>query len=358
MFVVIVTGAAGVGKTTYLTALTDVLADDDIAHATIDADDVSWAYPYPDLEARAAVRDGVRGPRTATRATSCCCSARWWSRPSTSRGLLGAVEADDHLLVRLTAPYMLLRQRILAREPVEWSGTQHLLEETRRWVQRGRRARRSAPHDRHGEDRAARGGRSDPGRTARQARRIGSRRGTRNAGRVERRSPPARPGWRDVAGPGDSPRRDSGARGPDPRHARGGGASFVDARRQPDDALTAVHDEELIDHLERAWADWRQAGLDMDPGQDRVVPYLFPHPGLFSGQGVRTATSITARAGQFGYDTLTAVGPGTLGGGARRRRRRRDRRGSGARGVACRLRLHPPARPSRDPDLLRRARAT
>jgi acetoin utilization deacetylase AcuC-like enzyme len=89
------------------------------------------------------------------------------------------------------------------------------------------------------------------------------------------------------------------------------GAHFVEARRQADDALTAVHDDGLIRHLERAWADWTAAGLDMDPGQDRVVPYLFPHPGLFSGQGVRTATSITARAGQFGYDTLTAVGSGT-----------------------------------------------
>jgi acetoin utilization deacetylase AcuC-like enzyme len=89
------------------------------------------------------------------------------------------------------------------------------------------------------------------------------------------------------------------------------GARFVDARPQPDDALTAVHDEELIGYLESAWADWRHAGLDLDPGQDRVVPYLFPHPGLFSGQVVRTASSITARAGQFGYDTLTAVGPGT-----------------------------------------------
>jgi acetoin utilization deacetylase AcuC-like enzyme len=89
------------------------------------------------------------------------------------------------------------------------------------------------------------------------------------------------------------------------------GARFVDARRQPDTALTAVHDEELVRHLSRAWADWCDAGLDMDPGQDRVVPYLFPHPGLFSDQAPRTATSITARAGQYGYDTLTAVGPGT-----------------------------------------------
>src|SRR3954467_8403285 len=52
VFAVLLTGAAGVGKTTYLTALTDVLADDEIAHAAVDADDVSWAYPYPDVEAR------------------------------------------------------------------------------------------------------------------------------------------------------------------------------------------------------------------------------------------------------------------------------------------------------------------
>jgi acetoin utilization deacetylase AcuC-like enzyme len=96
------------------------------------------------------------------------------------------------------------------------------------------------------------------------------------------------------------------------RAALGGeGAPLVEARRQPDDAVTAVHDPGLVGHLARAWADWREASLDVDPGQDRVVPYLFPHPGLFSGQTVHTASSITARAGQFGYDTLTAIGPGT-----------------------------------------------
>ena len=88
------------------------------------------------------------------------------------------------------------------------------------------------------------------------------------------------------------------------------------------------------------------------------MPYLFPHPGLFSGQGVRTATSITARAGQFGYDTLTAVGPGTW----EAARGAVDAAVTAAdlvlEAIARRLRLHPPARPSRDPDLLRRARAT
>jgi len=135
VFVVLITGAAGVGKTTYLTALTDVLADDGVAHAVIDADDVSWAYPYPDLAARAGY---VRAASAAhrERGHDLLLLGEVVESPEHLAELLAAAEADDHLLVRLTAPYMLLRQRILAREPPEWSGTEHLLEETRRWVER------------------------------------------------------------------------------------------------------------------------------------------------------------------------------------------------------------------------------
>ena len=53
------------------------------------------------------------------------------------------------------------------------------------------------------------------------------------------------------------------------------GASEVGAERQPDDAVHSVHDPALSEHLARAWGDWVEAGLPEDPGQDRVVPYLF-----------------------------------------------------------------------------------
>ena len=89
------------------------------------------------------------------------------------------------------------------------------------------------------------------------------------------------------------------------------GATLVDARSQPDDALTSVHAPELVRHLAGLWSEWDAAGLPDDPGQDEAVPYLFPHPDLFSGRAARSATAITARAGQFGYDTMTLVGPGT-----------------------------------------------
>src|SRR4051794_35560495 len=121
VFAVLLTGAAGVGKTTYLTALTDVLADDGIAHAAIDADDVSWAYPYPDLEVRAEyIRRSWEAYRD--RGHELLLLAEVVESAEHRAQLLDAVGTDDHLLVRLTAPYMLLRQRILAREPVEWSG--------------------------------------------------------------------------------------------------------------------------------------------------------------------------------------------------------------------------------------------
>ena len=89
------------------------------------------------------------------------------------------------------------------------------------------------------------------------------------------------------------------------------GAPFVDAQRQPADALHAVHDPALSGYLACAWEDWEAAGLPDDPGQDRVVPYLFPDPSLFSGFAPASATAPSARAGQFAYDTMTLVGPGT-----------------------------------------------
>jgi acetoin utilization deacetylase AcuC-like enzyme len=89
------------------------------------------------------------------------------------------------------------------------------------------------------------------------------------------------------------------------------GAAIVEARPQPDEAVTSVHDPELVRHLRDAWAQWDSDGMPADAGQDDVVPYLFPHPDLFSGFEPRRATTIAARAGQFAYDTMTVVGRGT-----------------------------------------------
>lgn len=87
------------------------------------------------------------------------------------------------------------------------------------------------------------------------------------------------------------------------------GAPIVDAEPHEDECLLAVHDPDLVDYLARAWEDWEAAGLPVDPGQDRVVPYVFAHYGLTATPAVPAAT--WARPGYYSYDTMTLVGPGT-----------------------------------------------
>jgi acetoin utilization deacetylase AcuC-like enzyme len=89
-------------------------------------------------------------------------------------------------------------------------------------------------------------------------------------------------------------------------------APLLPATTQPDSALLAVHDRALLDYLAGAWQGWIAAGLYQDPGQDRVVPYIFPHPDLFP-PGVAPALpgAASARAGRFAFDTMTLIGPGT-----------------------------------------------
>ena len=90
---------------------------------------------------------------------------------------------------------------------------------------------------------------------------------------------------------------------------RDAGAKVVDATAHDDRPLLAVHDAALIDYLASAWDDWDGAGLPAEPGQDRVVPYVFAHAALTRSPVVPTA--LWARPGYFAYDTMTLVGPGT-----------------------------------------------
>ena len=106
--------------------------------------------------------------------------------------------------------------------------------------------------------------------------------------------------------------------------------------------------------LATAWEEWERAGLPVDPGQDRVVPYIFPHPGLTAGLEPAVPAATWARTGAFCFDTMTLIGPGTWQAVARRSRRGahrgRPRRGRCSR----RVRLLPPARAPRHAERLRR----
>jgi acetoin utilization deacetylase AcuC-like enzyme len=89
------------------------------------------------------------------------------------------------------------------------------------------------------------------------------------------------------------------------------GAAFIAAGPHDDTALLAVHDEGLVSYLRDAWSLWEEAGYPEDPGQSRVVPYLFPHPGLLAGQEPSVPAAMSARAGLHAFDTMTPIGAGT-----------------------------------------------
>ena len=89
------------------------------------------------------------------------------------------------------------------------------------------------------------------------------------------------------------------------------GHQLIEATPQPDDALTAVHQPDLLEFLRTASERWTDGPYDALVGQDRVVPYLFPTPAMSAGLPIRPATAIHADAGRFAYDTMTLVGPGT-----------------------------------------------
>jgi acetoin utilization deacetylase AcuC-like enzyme len=89
------------------------------------------------------------------------------------------------------------------------------------------------------------------------------------------------------------------------------GATLVQATPHEDDAILAVHDAGLVDHLRESSRLWQEAGYLEDPGQPRVVPYIFPHPGLLAGLVPTTPASMAARAGMYAFDTMTPIGERT-----------------------------------------------
>ena len=129
MFAVVVTGPPGSGKTVTLTALSDALVKDRVAHAAVDVDEIAWAYPYPDLAQRCEhLRVWCAAHRRAGYETLLV--AEVIESTAHLDDVLAALGAHDHLLVRLDASLETLRQRIIAREPPAWVGLDHLLDET------------------------------------------------------------------------------------------------------------------------------------------------------------------------------------------------------------------------------------
>src|ERR1051325_3554036 len=81
------------------------------------------------------------------------------------------------------------------------------------------------------------------------------------------------------------------------------------AEPHDDEILKTIHDEGLLRYLRSAFEEWRASGLPDDPGQSRVVPYIFAHPGL--GGPLVEPTAVWARPGFYAYDTMTLISEGT-----------------------------------------------
>ncbi|MFY9915715.1 MAG: hypothetical protein WAK18_13675 [Nocardioidaceae bacterium] len=75
-------------------------------------------------------------------------------------------------------------------------------------------------------------------------------------------------------------------------------------------ALESVHSPELVRHLSTVYDAWVDGGF-VEYGQDRVVPYFFPTAAMLGTIAPTEASSVHARAGQYCYDTMTTVGPGS-----------------------------------------------
>ncbi len=129
MFSVLLTGPPGAGKTAALTALSDALVADRVEHAAVDVDEVAWGYPFPTLEQRCEhLRACWESHRRAGHQKLLV--AEVIESAGHLRDVLGAVGADDFLLIRLEARLATLRHRIIAREPPGWPGLDYLLGET------------------------------------------------------------------------------------------------------------------------------------------------------------------------------------------------------------------------------------
>lgn len=116
MFALVVTGPPGAGKTSVLEALTDALTVEDVRHATLEVEAVTSAHPPLEHDQWTAP---VRAVCELYRSFSyeLLLVGATVEGAEDLRGVVAAVGADAHAVVRLHAETQTLRQRIIEREP-------------------------------------------------------------------------------------------------------------------------------------------------------------------------------------------------------------------------------------------------
>jgi adenylate kinase len=127
VFVVVITGPPGAGKTSVLTALVDSLTDDDIAHAAIELETLAWTHPVLSDELWSRHIKATCGLYREA-GHSILLVAETIETDDDLGQLLDVLDADGHYLVLLEASPVTLAQRIIDREPASWSGLDDLVE--------------------------------------------------------------------------------------------------------------------------------------------------------------------------------------------------------------------------------------
>jgi len=126
VFALVLTGPPGAGKSSVLEALSDALVDDDVAHATVETEALTATHPpLDDAQWLAHIRGACKlhhqqGQRLLLVATTV-------ESDTDLHGVLDAISADEHAVVRLEASPVTLERRIVEREPAGWSGLAELV---------------------------------------------------------------------------------------------------------------------------------------------------------------------------------------------------------------------------------------
>ena len=110
------TGPPGAGKTSVLEALSDALCAEDVRHATVEVEALTSAHPPLDDDQWPAPVEAVCGLYRRFGYELLLVTATVESDDDL-RGLLGAIGADEHFVVRLEAEPETLSRRIIEREP-------------------------------------------------------------------------------------------------------------------------------------------------------------------------------------------------------------------------------------------------
>ena len=110
------TGPPGAGKTAVLEALSDALCAEDVRHATVEVEALTSAHPPLDDAQWPAPVDAVCGLYRRFGYELLLVTVTVESEADL-RAALGAIGADEHVVVRLHAEPSTLRRRIIEREP-------------------------------------------------------------------------------------------------------------------------------------------------------------------------------------------------------------------------------------------------